>query len=232
MLPGDFTKMNVKGRPWAYDQLEASLTRQFIREDKARLEVVAAGFDTGYAATQRALYQYLRPRLIRRYYAMKGASQKWAPVWALGRRDDRIRLHIIGTNRLKAEIYKRDTLLAPGPGFMHFPKTDDYDEEFFKQLTAENSTTIRDRGEEMQIFEMPVTPSPDGTSRNEALDIRVLAMAALYVRGPVDWQKEEARNLATIPVIETENEKLLKRRERIERQRESWMGGMGRGFRV
>jgi phage terminase large subunit GpA-like protein len=232
MLPGDFTKMNVKGRPWAYDQLEASLTRQFIREDKARLEVVAAGFDTGYATAQRALYQYLRPRLIRRYYALKGASQKWAPIWALGRRDDRIRLHIVGTNRAKALIYQRATITVPGPGFMHIPKTDDYDDEFFKQLLSEDSHTERDRGVEMQIFEMPTSPPPDGSARNEALDIRVLSLAALYIRGPVDWQKEEVRNLATIPVIETENENLLKRRERIDLQRESWMGGMGRGFRV
>jgi phage terminase large subunit GpA-like protein len=102
VLPGDFSQMYQKGRPWAYDQLESILTREFIREDGARLTVCCGGFDTGYAACQRALYQYLRPRYGRRYFALKGASQKWAPIWAQGRRDERIRLFIIGTNRAKA----------------------------------------------------------------------------------------------------------------------------------
>jgi phage terminase large subunit GpA-like protein len=149
--------MYQKGRPWAYDQLESLLTREFIREDGTRLSVCCGGFDTGYAACQRALYQYLRPRYGRRYFALKGASQKWAPIWAQGRRDERIRLFIIGTNRTKALIYRRATISVPGPGYMHIPVSDDYGPEWFKQLLAEDSHTERDRGVEMQIFEMPAT---------------------------------------------------------------------------
>lgn len=200
VLPGDFSIMFQKGRPWAYDQLEALLTRQFIREDGARLQAVCGGFDTGFAKVQRALYQYLRPRYGRRYFALKGASQKkWAPIWAQGRRDERIRLFIVGTNRAKALIYQRATISVPGPGYMHFPSTDDYGDEYFKQLLAEDSHTERDSGVEMQIFEMPATPKEDGSSHNEALDIRVASLAALYIRGPVDWEAEEKRNLLTIP---------------------------------
>jgi phage terminase large subunit GpA-like protein len=204
ILPGDFSQMNMKGRPWAYDQLETALTRQFIREDGARLQIVAAGFDTGYAGAQRALYQYLRPRFIRRYFAMKGASAKWAPFWAQGRRDERVRLYIIGTNRAKALIYQRATITVPGPGYMHIPKTDDYGEEWFKQLLAEDSHTERDKGVEMTIFEMPTNPGEDGSSHNEALDKRVYATAALYIRGPVNWDAEEKKNLATIPIKDGE----------------------------
>lgn len=199
-LPGDFSVQYAKGRPWAYDQLEALLIRQFIREDGARLQAVCGGFDTGFAKVQRALYQYLRPRFGRRYFPLKGASVKWAPVWAQGRRDDRVRLYITGTNRLKAIVYQRATISVAGPGYCHFPATDDYDDEFFKQLLAEDSHTERDKGVEMQIFEMPSTPKDDGSSRNEALDIRVAALAALYIRGPVNYELEEKRNLLTIPV--------------------------------
>lgn len=187
VLPGDYTKMYQQGRPWAYDPLEGLLTRQFVREDGLKMTVAAGGFDTGYAPAQRALYQYLRPRFGRRYYACKGASTPWAPVWARGRPDERIRLFILGTNRLKALIYQRATISVPGPGYMHIPRTDDYSEEWFKQLLAENSYTKRDRGVEMQIFQMPKSPSDDSSSHNEALDIRVLAHAALYIRGPVQW---------------------------------------------
>jgi terminase, large subunit len=228
VLPGDFSQMYQKGRPWAYDQLESLLTREFIREDGARLSVCCGGFDTGYAACQRALYQYLRPRYGRRYFALKGASQKWAPIWAQGRRDERIRLFIIGTNRAKALIYRRATISVPGPGYMHIPVSDDYGPEWFKQLLAEDSHTERDRGVEMQIFEMPATPTDDSSSRNEALDIRVMATAALYIRGPVNWDAEERKNLATIPKKEGSEEK-----KKVAPVRKSnWMGNMGSGFKV
>jgi phage terminase large subunit GpA-like protein len=224
-LPDDFSQMYQKGRPWAYDQLESVLTRQFIREDGARMQAVCGGFDTSYAGSQRALYQYLRPRYGRRYFAMKGSSQKWAPIWAPGRRDERIRLFIIGTNRAKALLYQRATISVPGPGYMHIPETDDYDEEWFKQFLAEDSHTERDRGVEMQIFEMPAIPKEDGSAHNEALDKRVYSMAALYIRGPVDWEAEERRNLAAIPVVGK------KEPERPVAQSTS-RGGLSRGWRI
>lgn len=225
-LPGDFSVMFQKGRAWAYDQLESTLTRQFIREDGARLQAVCGGFDTGFAKVQRALYQYLRPRLIRRYFPLKGASVKWAPIWAKGRRDERITLFIVGTNRAKALIYQRATISVPGPGYCHFPSTDDYGDEYFKQLLAEDSHTERDRGVEMQIFEMPASPKEDGSSRNEALDIRVAALAALYIRGPVSWENEEKKNLLTVPVDGKEEKK-----ERIVAPQRS-RGGLGRGWNL
>lgn len=200
ILYGDFSQMQQKGRPWVYDQLEAVLLHQFSREDGARMQAVCGAFDTGFAGVQRALYQYLRPRYGRRYFACKGASKKWEPIIAQGRRDERIRLFIIGTNRAKALWYRRSTISVPGPGFMHIPKTDDYGEEWFRQFLAEDSHTERDKGVEMQIFSMPATPKEDGSSHNEALDIRCLALAALYIRGPVSWEMEEKRNLASIPV--------------------------------
>lgn len=200
VLPGDFSVMPSPGRPWAFDQLEALLTRTFIREDGARLQAVCGGFDTGYSGVQRALYHYLRPRYVRRYYALKGASKpKWPPwYWVQGRRSERIRLFLTATNRLKQLIYRRATITAPGPGYLHIPASDDYGSEWFKQLLSEDSHTERADGVEMQIFHMPDTIPEDGTDRNEALDIRVAATAALYIRGPVNWDMEEKRNLSTI----------------------------------
>lgn len=232
VLPGDFSQMPQKGRPWAYDQLEGVLTRQFIREDGARMQAVCGGFDTGYAGVQRALYAYLRPRFVRRYFALKGASGKWSDTWVQGKRSERIRLFLIGTNRLKALIYQRASISVPGPGYMHFPVSDDYNDERFKQLLAEDSHTERERGVAMQIFSMPTTPPDDGTDRNEMLDIRVAATAALYIRGPVNWEQEEKRNLATIPV---KGETGVKNEAEPSRQRDgNWAtSGVSRGrFRV
>jgi phage terminase large subunit GpA-like protein len=217
ILPGDFSVMPSPGRPWAFDQLEAVLTRTFIREDGARLQAVCGGFDTGYSGVQRALYHYLRPRFVRRYFALKGASRpSWPPwYWTQGKRNERIRLYLTATNRLKQLLYRRATITVPGPGYMHIPATDDYGTEWFKQFLAEDSHTERDKGVEMQIFHMPDTVPEDGTDRNEALDIRVAATAALYIRGPVNWDMEEKRNLATIPPPEgAKKEEPKKRKER------------------
>lgn len=222
MFPGDFTQMQSPGRPWAYDQLEAALAREFVREDGARLKVVAAGFDTGYATAQRALYQYLRPRFVRRFYALKGAAMKWAPTWAKGRRDERVTLFVIGTNRIKKFIYQRATISTPGPGYMHIPKTDDYDEHWFKQLLAEDSHDEFLNGQQVTVFEMPTQIAEDGTDRNEALDKRVYAQAALYIRGVINWEFEEKKNLATIPVSENERDSRPKQPQRRPR-RSGWM---------
>jgi terminase, large subunit len=234
ILPGDFSKMYQAGRPWAYDQIEGTLTRQFTRKDGAILKVAAAGFDTGFSSVQRALYQYLRPRYARRYFATKGASVKWAPMWAQGRRDERIRLFIIGTNRAKSLIYQRSTISVAGPGYMHIPETDDYGSEWFKQLLAEDSHTERDRGVEMQIFQMPTSPPEDGTSHNEALDIRVQALVALYIRGPVNWAMEERKNLATIPSesAQTKKKQAPTRSRDDPFDRRGGRGGLGRGWSV
>lgn len=226
ILPGDYSQMQQRGRPWVYDQLEATLIRQFIREDGARMQAVCGGFDTGFAKVQRALYQYLRPRLVRRYYALKGASPRWSPIWAKGRRDERITLFLVGTNRAKALIYQRASISIPGPGYCHYPVSDDYGAEYFKQLLSENSYTIREKGVEMQVFELPATPPEDGTDRNEALDIRVAALVALYIRGPVNWDAEEKKNLSSIP----------RKKEKEDRPRvpivRSNRGGLGRGWTV
>lgn len=229
VLSGDFTAMHSPGRPWAYDQIEAALTREFIREDKARLHVCAAGFDTGYAASKPALRQYLRPRFTRRYYPLKGASVKWAPAWARGRREEGFTLFIIGTNRLKTIIYNRAGLTTVGPGYMHIPKTDDYEVEWFKQLLAEDSHTEYQGGQQITVFEMPSSPnSEDASDRNEALDKRVYSLAALYIRGAVNWDFEESRNLSSIPAIGESNAKKKPLRESASVSR----SGLGRGWNL
>ena len=63
---------------------------------------------------------------------------------------------------------------------MHFPKKPEYDEEHFKQLTGEAKNKTTGRWEKFR-------------ARNEALDIRVYAMATLrilenqYYPNGIDW---------------------------------------------
>ena len=75
---------------------------------------------------------------------------------------------MVGVNSAKDVIQGQLTIKDVGPGYMHFPKKPEYDEEHFKQLTGEAKNKTTGRWEKFR-------------ARNEALDIRVYAMATLRV---------------------------------------------------
>lgn len=179
--------------PEIFQRLEAVMCKQYRRQDGGQLSVNAAGFDTGYWASQRQLYAYLRPRLGRRYYPFKGSSQKNAePIsHSTKGKTDRLKLLMVGTNRIKSFIYNRSTIGSEGSGYMHFPES--YTAEWFKQLLAEDSNTVIDNGNQFQVFYMPAITPENGTDRNEALDMRVYALGALYARGIPNWKLLEKR---------------------------------------
>jgi phage terminase large subunit GpA-like protein len=68
---------------------------------------------------------------------------------------------------------------TPGLGYCHFPIA--YQQEFFKQLTSEEVRTRFVRGHPVRYWFKP------SSKRNEALDRRVYALAALHAR-PVPWE--------------------------------------------
>ncbi|MDR3445746.1 terminase gpA endonuclease subunit [Dyella sp.] len=73
-------------------------------------------------------------------------------------------------------VMRRLGIEAPGPGYSHFPV--DRDLDYFKQLTAERLTTRYVKGQ-------PVREWVIGDHvRNEALDCRVYAFAALKIMQP------------------------------------------------
>lgn len=186
-------------KPELYSRLDATLSAVFRREDGATLRVDAAGFDSGYAPSQRQLYAYLRPRLGRRYYPFKGSSiRNSEPIAHSSKRNPRdpIKLILVGTNRIKTYIYNRATVLEPGPGYLHFPE--EYTEEWFRQLLVEDWKDVYEAGHLFRVYTMPEVQAEGSTNRNEALDLRVYAQAALYARGVPNWEFEERKNLRTI----------------------------------
>jgi phage terminase large subunit GpA-like protein len=187
--------------PEIYQRLDGLLLQQFTREDGAVLQMNAAGFDTGYAASQRQLYAWLKLRAGRRYFAFKGHNIKIAEPISHSAKSkvDRVNLIMVGTNRIKSYIYNRLTISKPGaPGYIHIPANAEYNEEWCKQLLAEESETEIINGAKYRIFYMPEVIADGGTDRNEALDCTVYALAALYARGIPSWRVIENRNKETI----------------------------------
>ncbi|MBF0463228.1 MAG: phage terminase large subunit family protein [Magnetococcales bacterium] len=120
-------------------------------------------------------YAFCRTRQDRRIWAIKGVGGMGVPIWprrSSRNNKGRVPLFAIGVDAAKESIYSRLRLKEPGPGYCHFPL--DRDAEWFRQLTAEKVTTRFNKGRPIREW---IKKSHD---RNEALDCRVYAMAALH----------------------------------------------------
>ena len=78
----------------------------------------------------------------------------------------------IGVDQGKGLLLSRLKLVKPGPGFIHFPQSPAFDDEYFEQLTAEKLVTKMRAGR-------PIYEWVQKRPRNEAMDCWLLALAAL-----------------------------------------------------
>jgi phage terminase large subunit GpA-like protein len=85
-------------------------------------------------------------------------------------------VEIIGVDAAKALIYAHCKIEHPGPGYIHFPQTPAFDDEYFAQLAAEVLVT-KVRNHRSYSEWTQIRP------RNEALDCIVYALAALRLLG-------------------------------------------------
>jgi phage terminase large subunit GpA-like protein len=162
--------------------LADALDQTYQNEFKESLRVSSACIDSGGHFTQE-VYGFCRGRAVRRIFATKGIAGPGRPIVGspmrrrTGRNRRPVELFLIGVDEAKRLLYSRLRLTEHGPGYCHFPIKPEYDEEFFAQLTAEKIVTRYRRGFAHREW---VKTRP----RNEALDCRVGALAALYLLQP------------------------------------------------
>lgn len=114
----------------------------------------------------------------------------------VGRSKKKFKLYTVGVDDLKRTIYKNlekagsenlkessvITNFAVCPGYFHFPSNEDKkyfsNEEFFKQLTAEELIAEKKKSGDLKSLKWENTRK---SRRNEALDCRVYADACLYL---------------------------------------------------
>lgn len=167
VLHGDPTGPDI----WA--ALDALLKDGVQREDGKHMKVYAAGVDAGYLTNKVA--QFCRPKWDRHVWAMKGMPGPKKPVIAQrpGKlKVERVSFFPVGSDAGKDAIYGYLRVPRPGPGYCHFNTT--YDKNHFDQLTAEEAVVKYSKGLPGRIWQLR-----PGKRRNEALDIRVYAYAAL-----------------------------------------------------
>jgi len=117
-----------------------------------------------------AMYWFVRRCAPSHVYASKGYAG-FVPNWVVRSGGSNTRLFIIKVDTPKESLYSNLRLVEPGPGYCHFPLNEKsgYDEVYFSQLTAERMTLSG---------AYPHFIKHHSSVRNEALDIRVLCMAA------------------------------------------------------
>lgn len=163
---------NLESRePW--NELHHVLSRTYQHERRpAGMIVGAVAIDTGYKA--RAVYDQLIRWNHPRWWAIKGRAGEGRPVWPLKAsmvNKRTLPLFTIGVDDAKAQILQWLSLTVPGPGYFHVPMN--RPDEWFEQIVSEHRKIRYTNGQPVKRWELP------HGRRNEALDTRVYAYAAL-----------------------------------------------------
>lgn len=161
-----------------WTRMAGELTRKFKREDGAVLSPTALAIDFHY-----------KPRIVKDFSLKHGTACKVLLVIGVGtsrqpgiyrecRDQYGLVYYTLLTDQFKDMLFSRFRLDAPGPRYMHLPRGYGYDDEWFRQLTSERAIIKHSHGFAKRIYE-----KRDG-ARNEAIDMRVYALAAMEIMRP------------------------------------------------
>lgn len=172
--------------PRVWQKLDNVLENTYKHESGIDMKILGLGIDSGGHRTD-YVYNYCKTRVEQNVFCMKGDNSVETPILKSGiskNKDGSLRLYMIGVNSAKDVVYGQLTTKEVGPGYMHYPKKPEYNEEHFKQLTGESKDKTTGRWKKFR-------------ARNEALDLRVYAMATLrilenqYYPNGMDWDDIE-----------------------------------------
>ncbi|MBF9235573.1 phage terminase large subunit family protein [Microvirga alba] len=170
----------LQGDVW--EELEEVLSSTWLHESGAQLPILAACVDTGgTGGNTQAAYEWLRGKTGRRIFGIKGVAGWGRPIVAApsrkqsGKNARKVDLFLVGTDEAKLTVMRRLAVEKPGAGYCHVPN--DRGADWYQQLTAEKLVTRYVKG-------FPVREWHQTRPRNEALDCRVYALAALKIANP------------------------------------------------
>lgn len=207
---------------YVWERLDEVIGHTYRFESGQGLNVSITFVDSGGHKTQ-SVYRHCHSRLNRRVFAIKGKGGDGVPytkppskvdIVVNGRAIAKTWLYVLGVDAGKADLLKGALrVLEPGPKYCHFNSRPEagYDFNYFAGLMSEQEVTKRDRGRTVMRWEkLP------GHERNEPLDIRVYARAALRVLDP-DMEAVE-RKLRGAPAQTTTETPRTRRRGAVRRR--------------
>lgn len=160
-----------------WERLDSALDKQFEHESGAMLSTSSIVMDTGGSFTQ-AVYDYVK-RSRHSIYAIKGSSNRDANLVSPPSRNNLggIDLYSLGVHKLKKQVFQRSNIDKPGPGYVHFPVSDDFELDYFKMYTAEELKVKMVKGHKQDEWVKI-------RARNEAFDLSVYNLAAVIIYRP------------------------------------------------
>jgi phage terminase large subunit GpA-like protein len=170
------------GQEDVWNELDSFLLSTWETSTGHKVKIASAMVDSGGQHTD-SVYRFVAARQARRIFALKGSSEAGKEIvgkFSVNNRY-RVKLFTIGTDTAKDRIFARLKIPAPGPGYIHLP--DFIEDEYLAQLTAEKAVRRYKKGRGT-VREYIKT-----RARNEALDLEVYALAALYVLGQATIRK-------------------------------------------
>lgn len=175
---GDMLKSQV------WDDLDQFLLSRWEKKDGTALSILCTCVDSGGHHTN-DVYRFCSTRQDRRVYAIKGAGGSNVPYIKNPSTANRVKtpLFTIGSDAGKAILYQRLKHQTVGPNYCHFPMNEEagYDEDYFRGLVAERQVVRFQRGRSVIRWEIKDAHH----KRNEPLDLRNYATAALEILNPV-----------------------------------------------
>ncbi|MCO5285196.1 MAG: phage terminase large subunit family protein [Chitinophagaceae bacterium] len=179
------------GSAQVWQKLAAVLNETWQKPNGVTLPIRLMCVDSGYSSTE--VYSFCRNFPPSRVIPVKGkdnlnmitSSPKAVNVTRKNKAVDSVKVWMIGTNLLKSELYGWLRLAKEENGYCHFPQ---YDENYFKGLTAEELVITKDKkGRDKQEWVKKYR-------RNEPLDVRIYNRAAAHIVGidtftPAVWHQ-------------------------------------------
>lgn len=177
IIYGDLKKNAV------WDALDAALDETFTREDGTKMKISCTCMDSGGHFTNE-VYRFCKERVTRKIFAIKGRGGADVPYISRPTKSNRLKapLFTIGVDTGKSLLFQRLQIVQEGPNYCHFPIEADkgYTEDYFKGLTAEKMILTYKKGIAQYAW-----IKKEGGIRNEPLDVRNYASAAVEILNPV-----------------------------------------------
>ena len=162
------------GQIQVWNDFDKYLQTKFSTHSGRNMTIACTTIDSGFQTQM--VYAFTKNKKGRRIFAIKGQSQSGKSVVGkptkVGKENST--LYPVGSDTAKEVIYSR---LASEYGYstLHFPST--VDEEYFKQLTAEQRFVKFVKGRKTLYWKQI-------RERNEALDTICYSLAACYILNP------------------------------------------------
>jgi phage terminase large subunit GpA-like protein len=207
----------IMGRPddpTTWQLLSDKLDQVYYFKNGLGLKVACTCVDSGGHYTSE-VYRFCKANEHRRIFAVKGKGGPGIPlIHKIYRsKKENAAVFILGVDSGKSTIMSRLKIKQPGDGYCHFPLQEErgYDRQYFKGLISEKLVRRKRNGQIRLVWE-----KINESQRNEPLDIRNYALAALNILNP-NFESLEKR-LKSGKKSETDTAKTPKRRRGVIRK--------------